>query len=65
MARVQEQVVLGDLEHAPDAGAVNNEVGGTSTSLLRRTGTGHRWKSVRVLVVHDGAGKEEEVWCCL
>jgi hypothetical protein len=31
--------------------------------VLRRTGTGHRWKSVRVLVVHDGV--EEEVWCCL
>jgi hypothetical protein len=31
-ARVQEQVVLGDLEQAPDAGAVGNEVGGASTS---------------------------------
>jgi hypothetical protein len=33
--------------------------------VLRHTGTGHRWKSVRVLVAHDGAGKEEEEWCYL
>jgi hypothetical protein len=42
-ARVQEQVVLGDLEHAPDAGADDNEVGGAST--FRSVPHGH-WSLV-------------------
>jgi hypothetical protein len=41
--RVWEQVVLGDLEQAPDAGAVGNEVGGATTS--RSAPHGH-WSPV-------------------
>jgi hypothetical protein len=42
-ARVREQVILGDLEHAPDAGAVDNEVGDASTS---RSATHGHWSPV-------------------